>query len=62
MTLADRDGHGARLGPDLALVLVVGTLTQVVQVGHRDRHQALVAGIAEDAVSPLHKLFDCQAG
>ena len=61
-TLADRDDHGARLGPDLALVLVAGALTQIVQVRHRDRRQALVAGIAENTVSSLHEFLGCQTG
>ena len=47
---------------DLALVLVAGALSQVVQTSHRDRRQMLIAGIAEDAVGPFHELLGRQAG
>jgi len=61
-TLADRDGRGASLGPDMALLPVAGALTQVVQVSHRDRRQALVAVVAEDVVGPFHEFLGRQAG
>jgi len=46
----------------MALLPVAGALTQVVQVSHRDRRQALVAVVAEDVVGPFHEFLGRQAG
>ena len=59
--LADGHRRGTGPGPDLALLLVIRSLPQVVQMRHRDRRQTLVAGIAEDPIGPLHEFLGRQA-
>ena len=55
--LGDGDGLTLGLGPVQPLGLVAGLGAQVVQVGHRQAGQALVAGIAVERVGALHELL-----
>ena len=54
---ADRKAHGPGLGPHPAVTQIAATLTQIVQMGHRDHRQTLVAGFVKDRKGAFHELL-----